>query len=175
MTGHLLQRSPTTLHPPPTHTHALQALWRSGPLLFDVCLLLLMAAATCLLTSYAAKAGSIQPQPAYDVYDAATTARARWLLPHKADVGASSAGGLPHPGMPGRWALPDDGGGDYEAWAELMQAAHTTSRLWTAHGVVQGVVLVLLVARQVGGQGWAGRLWPACLAPPATAIHVASI
>ena len=96
----------------------LQALWSSGPLVFDLGLLTLMAVATFMLTSYASTASSVQPAAAYNVYDAATTARARWLLPAK-DNAAALAAGLGG-GAAGRWALPDADGA-FDQWAQLMQ------------------------------------------------------
>lgn len=108
-------------------------LWASGPLVYDLVLLGLMAVATFMLTSYASSAASVRPAAAYNVYDAVTTARARWLLPKKAETATSF-----QPGETGRWQLADADGA-FDDWAALMQAVHRTSRLWTAYGVVQEI------------------------------------
>jgi len=128
----------------------LQAMWRSGGLRFDICLLLLMLGDCILLSWFAIQnANSTTPAPEYDTYDAITLAQARWLLPRKAsDVGLSPAPATvpAGPGSRGRWALPSSDKA-FDQLAELLLVVQRSADLWTWYGLLQGVTLVLLIVR----------------------------
>lgn len=153
---------------------------RDGGLLFDAVIAVLLLAVSSFWTAIVVQDLSLfEARGSYRVYDAAPTAAANWLLPARpllpdvstyygsntttaavatADGGdlraAAAALGLDTPaapGDPGRWLLPAQDAGEWEALNGVLTEARRLVDLWVAYGMVQAVVIIVLILRCGGG------------------------
>ncbi len=169
---------------------------RDGGLLFDAVIAVLLLAVSSFWTAIVVQDLSLfEARGSYRVYDAAPTASANWLLPARpllpdlstysssnttaaaavatADGGdlraAATALGLDMPtapGDPGRWLLPAQDAGEWEALNGVLTEARRLVDLWVAYGMVQAVVIIVLILR-------CGRRWGWCGCGPKAAANVA--
>lgn len=107
----------------------------------------------------------------YNVYDASTISLARPLLLKRQELAgtqqASSTApltsadtstlGLPHPGDPGRWALPADPSGLADLAATWAQLRHLAT-LQLCYSLVQGVIAMLAIIRLMTQTAFQPRL-----------------
>ena len=142
--------------------------------LLDALLCLLMVASAVLITVYtASKAPSLHPNTTYTVYDAIALAPARFFLPARdADAlppAAAAAAVASSPtnstaaeveadsGSPDRWQMPA-ADQDIDALAQLLSGVADCVKLWSAYGLLQCLVLLLMLLRLVTSWSFQTRL-----------------
>jgi hypothetical protein len=146
----------------------LQVLFTMADQWMNIGIALLMVVAAVLLSAFKMQAILyVQPQPAYRMYDAITSSKARMFMPVKTYSEAAVASGLAQaaaaasgddslvletgqmptsPGAAGRWLLPE-AAGDWDSWAKLMGSVHVMSGLWAAYTLLQGIIMILLILK----------------------------
>jgi len=111
-----------------------------------VCALMLAALATLCTYNF-----SLTPRASFAVsarpYDADLYAPARYFLPRRA-AAASAAAGAPPAGAPGRWRLPEDGGGLRDLAVMFAHLGGMNAAV-SAYNALQGLVLAALIVRLI--------------------------
>ncbi|GLC42756.1 hypothetical protein PLESTM_001376400 [Pleodorina starrii] len=149
---------------------------RFGDVFFDAVVAGLLLSALATYAWYmVAHASVFSARQHYQVYDSIMTARARWLLPRKANPwdiitdsvqtaklqSSLTALNLTEPfeaSSPGRNLLPDASYDEFDELAGVFAATHGMTRAWTVYGITQAVTLMLLIGRLLSTLAFQGRV-----------------
>ncbi|KAK9804848.1 hypothetical protein WJX72_008548 [[Myrmecia] bisecta] len=133
---------------------------RNGQIMFDVVLAAVMMAAVCLYIAYIVQQSHFTAASSYEIYDAQQFARARWMLPKKANTTVTAAPGnvtaapgnvtaaAPQPGDRGRWQLDDDPKG-LDQFSSDVAHINRMAALYSQYSFLQALVLMTLIFKCV--------------------------